>query len=354
MNLIENYIRSGALSGDPVDKLIAANGDVNVLRPFVGSDGRPRITMMKKDGTYETILTNTHATLRKDDWKILDDAIVKAAVERLRLIRDLQGAGLTFTIPQGMGKTVLETETMGDVNDAVISMDGLRESPDDRPEFELTNLPLPITHKDFMFSARQILTSRNGGSPLDTTSAELAGRKVAESIEQLALGRISRYTFGGGTISGLTNFTSRLSYTLTNPVTGGTSMGANLLTDVIAMRTASVAAYHYGPWMMYVAPNWDAYLDEDFKANSDKTVRERVNAINGIVDIRTLDFMQNYDIILVQMTSDIIRMVIGMDITTLQWDTKGGMQKNFKVMAIMVPQLRADFNGNTGIVHGTV
>jgi hypothetical protein len=28
------------------------------------------------------------------------------------------------------------------------------------------------------------------------------------------------------------------------------------------------------------------------------------------------------------------------------------MRIHFKVMAIMVPQLRADMNGNTGLVHG--
>jgi hypothetical protein len=43
-----------------------------------------------------------------------------------------------------------------------------------------------------------------------------------------------------------------------------------------------------------------------------------------------------------------------MDVTTVQWDEKGGMKKNFKIMAIIVPQLRADQNSNTGIVHGTV
>jgi hypothetical protein len=43
-----------------------------------------------------------------------------------------------------------------------------------------------------------------------------------------------------------------------------------------------------------------------------------------------------------------------MEITTLQWETHGGMMQNFKVMAIMVPQIRGDFNGNTGIVHGSV
>ncbi len=356
MNLLQRYISNGALSGaEPLDRLIASDGDPNVLRPFVGSDSKSYLTVWNQlKGKFETIRTNTHATMRKDDWLLLDTAIVKAATERLRLVADLRGSGLTFTIPQGMGKTVLQTETMTDTNDAQISMDGLRESPDDRPEFELTNLPLPITHKDFQFSARQILCSRNGGSPLDTTTAEIAGRKVAESIERLSIGRISRYVFGGGTVAGLTNFTARIGFTLTTPVGAGATMGAQLLADVIAMRTASVAAFHYGPWMMYVAPNWDTYLDTDFKAASDKTVRERVNAINGIVDIKTLDFMQNYDIVLVQMTSDIIRMVIGMDITTLQWDTKGGMQKNFKVMAIMVPQLRADINDNTGIIHGAV
>ena len=346
-------MQSGALSGEPLDRLLAANGDPGVLRPYIGNDGYSYITMQQSDGSFKAFRVNTHATLRKDDWKLLDDAIVKAAVERLSLVTDLRAAGLTFTIPQGMGKTVLETETMTDVNDAVTSMDGLRESPDDRPEFELTNLPLPITHKDFMFSARQILCSRNGGSPLDTTTAELAGRKVAEKIERLTLGRDTGTVFGGGTVAGLINFTSTIGYTLTTPV-GATAVGTQLLADVLAMRAASVAAFHYGPWMLYVSPNWDTYLDQDFKTYSTISIRDRVKTVSGLIDIKTLDFLQSYDIVLVQMTSDIIRMVIGMDITTLQWDTKGGMQKNFKVMAIMVPQCRSDINGNTGIVYGQI
>ncbi len=351
MNLLQKYIKNGALSGDPCDRLLAANGDPNVLRPYVGTDGASYITHTTKSGLVQAVPVANAATLRKDEWKLLDDVIVKAAKERLRLVEDLKAAGLTFTIPQGMGKTVLETETQGDVNEAIISMDGTAESPDDRPEYELGHLPLPITHKDFQFSARQLLTSRNGASPLDTTSSSLAARKVAEAIEKITLGIISRYTYGGGLISGLTNFAPRLTQTLTSPTAAGWT-GTTFLNEVIAMRTQSRAAFHYGPWMLYVAPAWDAHLDSDFKAQSDRTLRERVKAVSGINDIKTLDFLTGYDVILVQMTTDIIRMVIGMDITTLQWDTKGGMQKNFKVMAIMVPQVRADFNNRTGIVHG--
>ena len=57
---------------------------------------------------------------------------------------------------------------------------------------------------------------------------------------------------------------------------------------------------------------------------------------------------------MVQMTSDVARAVSALDITTLQWEGMGGMEMNFRVMAIMVPQLRTDFYGNTGIMHGAV
>ena len=57
--------------------------------------------------------------------------------------------------------------------------------------------------------------------------------------------------------------------------------------------------------------------------------------------------------IMVQMTPDVARAVNGMDITTVQWESVGGMRLNFKVMAIQVPQLRADYDGRCGIVHAT-
>jgi hypothetical protein len=57
--------------------------------------------------------------------------------------------------------------------------------------------------------------------------------------------------------------------------------------------------------------------------------------------------------ILVQMTSNVARAINGQGITTVQWETKGGMQVNYKVYAIWVPQLRADYNARTGILHGT-
>jgi len=348
-----DFILNGQGSGAVATTLLNNGFDVGALRPWVGNDGRHYISRLGANGKLEAApLQNATATLRKDEWKILDDAIVMAAKERLRIVADLRSSGLTFNIPNGMGKTVLETETMSDITPAIVSMDPARQSEGDRPEFELTNLPLPVIHKDFYFNARQVATSRNSGASIDTVTAQAAARRVAEEAEKLVIGTGGSISYGGGTIYGLTNFPHRItSAGITSPTAGGWTP-ATLIGEILAMRQASIDAHHYGPWVLYTSPSWDLYLDNDYSAaKGDNTVRQRIAAIAGITAIRTLDHLPGEQMVLVQQTNDVIREVIGMDITTVQWETHGGMRLNFKVMAIMVPQLRADFYGNTGIVH---
>jgi uncharacterized linocin/CFP29 family protein len=348
-----DFMLNGQAHGDVATMLMQHNGDPGALKPWIGRDNRTYITVTR-NGKKENIVTNAPATLRKDDWITLDQAIIKAAKPRLRVWGDLVGSGNSYTIPGGMASTVLQHEVMGDVNDATISMDGLRQSEGDRPIFDLKNLPLPIIHKDFNFSLRNILASRQGGSPIDTTMAEEAGRKVAEQLERLTLGIGTTYAYGGGTIYGYANHPNRNTKTITNP----TDMGwtpATLVNEVLEMRTQSQNDYHFGPWMLYCGLDWDAFMDDDYSAaKGDLTLRERLRRIEGIQDVRTADFLTGYRLLLVQMTSNVARAVIGMNMQTIQWQTQGGMQLNFKVMCILVPQVRADYNNNCGIVDANV
>jgi uncharacterized linocin/CFP29 family protein len=350
-----DFILNGQASGNVASTLLNNNFNVAALRPFLGKDRRSYISM-NQDGKMIAVPTmNANATLRKDEWKLLDDAVIMAAKERLRVVADLRGAGLTFNVPNGMSKTVLETETMSDITAATISMDPIRKGEADRPEFDLASLPLPVIHKDFHFSARQLAASRNGGSPLDVTMPQLAARRVAEEAERLVLGTTGTFAYGGGTIYGLTNFPSRITKSNLADPTESPYSPSETVRDVLAMRQLSVDAFHFGPFVLYNSPAWDQYFDDDYSSSKgDNTLRQRLLAINGINDVRTLDLLTGYQLILVQQTSDVIRLVMGMDVTTVQWETEGGMRLNYKVMAIMVPQLRADFNGNTGIVHGTL
>ncbi len=348
-------ILNGQAHGSIASTLLANNFDIGALRPYIGEGGRSFITQ-NVGGKQIAVPTHNAATLRKDEWIELDQVVTSAAKERLRLVSDLRGAGLQYNMGgNGMGRTVLQTQNISDITPAKISMEPGVANQGDRPEFDLTNLPLPVIHHGFEFHARQLATSRNSGTPLDTTVAALAGRRVAEMAEQLALGTAASFTYGGGTVYGLLNFPSRITKSdLADPTDSGWVPG-DTVRDVLAMRQLSVNAKHYGPWVLYNSPAWDEYLDDDYSGlKGDNTLRERIAKINGIRDIRTLDYMTGFNLVLVQQTTDVIRMVVGMEISTLQWETNGGLTQNFKVMAILVPQLRADFNGNTGIVHGSV
>lgn len=350
-----DLIHNGQAMGSVAASLLANGFNVSAMRPWVGKDGRHYIANRGGDGKMIASPTmNANATLTKEEWKIIDDSVTLAAKERLTVVGDLRARGLTYNIANGMGKTFLETQRMGDITPATISMDPTRKSEQDRPEFDLIGLPLPVIHKDFQFNARQIAVSRNGGSPLDTTMAALAARRVAEEAEKLVLGTTGSFSYGGGTIYGLTNFPQRLTLSLTDPTDSGWTP-ATLVNEILAMRKKSTDAYRFGPWVMYISPDWDIYLDADYSSQyPGVTLRQRIQQIAGISAIVPAVYLTGLQIIMVQATSDVIREVIGMDITTLQWQTDGGLVIHYKVMAIMVPQLRADINDSTGIVHGNV
>ena len=352
-----DFVYNGISSNPGIaEKLQAANWDAGALRPWIGEDGRSYVTLTR-NGTPTTVRTNTQATLTKEAWLQLDTAILRIARNRLRAVADLRAAGLTFNIPNGMGTTVLEYQKMNDTGNAIISMDGLRLGGDFRPIFESAYLPLPFIHSDFQYSARQIATARQSGAPLDTTTGEMAGRRVAEMTERLTLGRLDTYAYGGGTIYGMTNFTSKLTATFTSPDSTGWTPKIHL-DEVLAAKQTIQDAKHFGPYVLYYSSAWDKYLDNDFNTSyPNKTLRQRIREIDGISDVRTLDYLDTdastYNCVLLEMDSGTIRLVIGMDITTLEWDDMGGLRKNYKVMCIIIPQLRADMDGNTGILHAT-
>lgn len=353
-----DFILNGQAHGSVASMLLKANMDPRVLRPY-SIDGRGTyITVTNSQGKEEPrLISNAPATMTKDAWILLDRAIVEAAKPRLRAVSELRSRGLQFNIPNGMSKTVLQTQTQSDISEADISMNGVRQSQNDRPEFELGSLPLPIIHKDFSIYLRELAVSQNGGAPLDTTTAGLASRRVAELAEKLLIGTYGTYKFGGGTIYGLVNFPSRLTQALTDP-TATAWTPEDTVAEVLSMKQKSQDAYHYGPWILFNSAAWDEYLDADYSVsggnNPNQTLRERILKIKDIVDCVTLDYLTDFQLVLVQLTPDVVREVIGMEITTLQWESNGGLELNFKVMAIMVPQLRADINGNTGVVHGSV
>lgn len=353
-----DFVYNGQGYGDVASRLLAHNFDMRALRPYHADDDPyspiAYVDRYRNGVAVAEPVFNAPATLRRNDWLLVDQAVVQAAVPRLRAFGDLRARGLEYNIPNGMGHISLGYEVMSDITGATISMDPSRISEFDAPQFDFRQQPLPVIHKDLQFTARQIAVSRQGGTPLDLAPAKLAARRVAEEVEKLTLGVSSSYTYAGGTVYGYTNFPNRITKSdITAPTTGGWT-GATLVAEIIAMRELARAKFFYGPWMLYLSPAWAAYLDLDYSATKGSdTIRQRIANIEGIEEVRELEFLTGYQILLVQMQPDTAEAVVGMEIVTVRWEAQGGMVVNFKIMCIMVPRLRANYAGDAAIVHGT-
>ena len=383
-------------SGDVAEELAAYNYNVGLLRPyrdyhgnrcvdvFVGNKYNP--TKGKDVPTYEKMTLNsarfngfeaptlylTNATiLSKDTWIQFDQAVVQAARPRLRVWSDLAAAN-TMTL-DGMGAEMLEHETISDPGEAIVDMEGLGDGRSDGVLYQLEGMPLPITYSMFHISERKLAISRRTGKPLSTLNATIRGRRIAETIEKTTLGVVTGMAYGttanygrAPVAYGYTNHPARNTNASMTTPTG--SNPATTLSEVLALRSTLYDDGFFGPYVVYNGTDWDTYLDNDYfilvtsgAAGPSRTLRERLEAVEGIQSVRRADYLTptltggTFDIIVVSLGNpECARAVIGMPIRMVQWPTRGGAQLNFKVMCIMAPQIRADYSGNSGINHGSV
>jgi uncharacterized linocin/CFP29 family protein len=292
----------------------------------------------------------TNASLQKEEWLLFDTAVLEEATIRLGGVADLIAAGLTFNLPNAMGTTVLQWEDINELNAAERSMDGINRALYDLPDYQSNNLPIYITHKDFRLNIRHLEASRTLGQTIDTTTIQLATRKVAESLDD-ALFNGGALTFDGNSVPGYTTHTNRNTGTISN-AWDGTATGEQVLADVIAMIAAEHGDRMFGPYILYINSTYAVQgMLEDFKANSDKTVMARLLEIDAISAIRVSDQLSATEVVLIQMTKDVVDLVTGEDIRTVEWGEHGGFQLNFKVLAIQVPRIKATQANRSGIAH---
>lgn len=351
---------------------------------------------------HQNLSLNAYA-FPKESMIQLDTVILRESRFRLGAFEDLKNAN-SYGGFNGMAKTLLEYQMIDDSGEAVVDMDGRSPSRDDGPLYALQGMPLAITHSDFEIGARQQAMSKNTpGESLDTTKAEAAGRRIGESLERQTIGVETGIKAGGtglltggyayGTsaqVFGYLTFPGRLTKTNLYKPTGvgraATGWVPNdTILDVLAMKDSLVLNKFFGPWMIYHSNDWDQYLDRDYNvftaggsvAGGTITLRERLKKIPNVQDVKRLDLLtatalglpvtpgtftsaidiagptsaNPFTLVMVQMTSEVARAVIGLAITTVQWEEMGGMVLKFKVMTIQAPQIRATYAGNCGLLH---
>jgi len=289
-----------------------------------------------------------HGVLRKDDWKTIDDAVVAIARDRLSGVQDLENAGLVLNLGT-LGITTSEWEKQSDMTEANVSMSGVTQGEEDRLEFGIDRVPIPIIHKDFALNIRALEASRRGGTPLDTAAAQTATRRVLDAAETMLFQGTPAISSDSATIYGYLTAPNR--NTVSTVASWATA--ANIYPSVLKMIEAAEADNFFGPYWLYLHKNQYAEMRAAEGVDKFSSVMERVLQLPQIAQIKASQACTDGSAVLVQPTSDVVDLAIGANLRTVQWTNNGGFTQHFKVMMAMAPRMKSDFDGRCGIVIHT-
>lgn len=293
------------------------------------------------------------APLPKDAQELIDRAVVQVGLDRLVLVSDLLAEGLTFPVPDPLSVMEVTWENEALIGHAIRTMQPSARGERQLPDRKIERIPIYATIDDFSFDARLLRASQRAGTPIDVSMVSQATRRVNEAIEDSAFNGAG-ITVTGNDAPGVLNHPGVNTETLT--ASWDTATGAQMLGDVLDMADTLRDVRRFGPYNLYVPTSYGNALNDDFKAESDKTIRMRLEELSyggRNLRVRVADMLPDDTVCMLQMTSDIVDMITGQQPTAVSWQDGPGWQRFFAIIAFMIPRVKVDYDGNSGIVVGT-
>jgi hypothetical protein len=300
------------------------------------------------------------APLPDTSQKVIDTAVVEVGLDRLTLMADVMAAGLTYILGDPLSITQLEWLASNKVGNAQRTMSPEVRQENFLPDLLANRLPIYLTTSGFELDIRTLRMSQRVGLPLDVSNVASGTRAVNEAMEDAFINGAT--TLDGQDLQGagykapgIVNAPNAATQALTAASWDATPVATTILAEVMAMVAKLVANKKYGPYRLYVPTTVGAFLDNDYvTASPQNTIRERLAKIQGIQAIRTADMLPVTKVVLVQMTSDVLDVVVGQRPTVIPWTSLSGMTFHNLIMAIMVPRVKWDYNLKSGICVGTI
>jgi hypothetical protein len=323
--------------------------------PAMRAPGFRMLDSMMRDEGFRAL-----APLPERSQIILDRAVVEVGLERLTFVADIMAAGLTYTLTDPLSVTQLEWYTANRTGAAKRTMSPSARGENKLPDRLPSRLPVYLTTDNFELDIRTLKQSQRVGLPLDTALIKDCTRSVNEAIEDAAINGATtldgqELKVAGYAAPGLINAPGAEAEVLTLAAWETAPVGATVFAETQLMLAKLRANKKFGPYRMYLPTTVGAALSGDYSAaKGDNTITERLLKIEGLQAIRTADLMPATKVAIVQMTSDVIDMVVGQRPTVIPWTSLDGFTFHNLVMAIMIPRVRSDYNGDSGVVIGTL
>lgn len=342
--------------GDLVARSLAETGSWSVSA--MRSPGLRMLEQAQTDPQFRAL-----APMADKAQVLLDRAVVNVGLQRLTVARDIMAAGLVYNLSDPLSVTQLEWQSNNKVGAAQRTMNPNARGENKMPISLPLRLPIYLTTDTFELDIRTLKVSQRIGMPLDTTLAEQCVRAVNEAIEDATINGPTTLdgqplVDAGYSAYGLLTAPNANTQSLTAAAWNGTTPnGATVFSETEAMIAKLQADLKFGPYRMYLPTAVGNVLDGDYNATNNAqglTIRERLLKIPTLQDVVTADMMPATKVVLVQMTSDVVDMVVGQPPTVIPWTSLNGFQIYNLIMAIMIPRVRSDYNGNSGICIGTI
>lgn len=298
----------------------------------------------------------THSTLRKDEWENLDRIVVGTGKELMPGVMDLRGGtGTLRTV--SVATSIAQYSRMSQMPGASFSMNPLAEGERGRLDFTIAGVPIPFCFGDFQLDIRTLTASRQLGEGLDVSQAAEASYQVSLAWEtMLMLGTpsiaVADRVGDLSTIYGYTTHPSRNTGSAPGAWDDAANGYVNIINTVTNMIAALRADRFYGPYWLYVS-------DEQFtqmsavNVNTDRTAMSMVMA-NPLIDrVRNSPRLADGNVVLVDPQPRSVQWVEAFSVRPVEWDEKGGLGTNFRVIGAGAPLIKTTSDGQCGVAHFT-
>lgn len=298
------------------------------------------------------------APLPKDAQELIDDAVIKVGLDRLVIVADLMAEGLTYPLANWLSVPELYWEKSNRPGAARRTMVPNTRGENQREDRSGTRIPIYATLDEFSIGIRELRASERAGAPLDTSNIEQCTRNVNESFEDAMIN--GGITVGGNSSPGLLGAPSvnTQAYVDNEAWTAAGHNGLDILTDVLNMAQKLRTAKKYGPYNLYIPSAYGTEINKPYTDGTttfDKTVREVLEQQvwgGRPLRIREADLLPANRTVLVQMTSDVLDVVVGEEPMPISWEHPSGFEFSHVVIGCIVPRVKDTYDGQSGICVG--
>lgn len=295
------------------------------------------------------------APLWKNTQELIDDAVVRVGREGL-VIADDRMSQFPVSLPNWLGVLELTSHKVGESRKANRGMvpGSMPDGGGIQDKIPYT-IPIYVTWDQFGFNARELAAAQRVGRPLDTDEAEQAVRNVNFAIEDAIINGLDINVTGNAS-PGLLDTTNTQAYETNTAWDNAGKTGAEILTDVLAMRAVAAADKFYGPYTLYVPTAYSAAMQKPFDSSSGaRTIQQYLEALtfgNRNLRVRTADLLPANRTLLVQDTSQVCDVIVGQQPVAINPAPEIEFHTKWMVYAVIVPRVKSDINSNFGIVAG--